>query len=166
MIEKPSISYERSTVSIDDDISKKAKNFAKENVMKFSNLVEVALDHYLSNQSDRIPDRFSEDCFCYLVHVFCDAETETLADESVHSYGDKSGKEINQSHLLAHVLKEAVSAMSQLKDGQDWHDIKFSLPAQGAHGPKPTTHDPQLEADKAELEAEIDRSILASKKTG
>ena len=138
MNQKNSISVDRTSITVDSKVSEKAKSYAKKNTMKFSNLVEKALERYL--ESDVLNVSSEEDnCFMALANEFVDPESRHKAKRAFENH------EIVQSHFLGHLIKEGANALSKLGDDQDWHDIKCTITDQKEYGYDPKT-DPEVQA--------------------
>jgi hypothetical protein len=100
--------------------------------------------------------RADEDCFMRLADEFIDAEWGDIARKSLKAHN------VKQSHFLGHIIREASQALSQLVDEQDWHDIKFTLPAVETIAPPPKEHQQELD----QIRADMVRNKALNKKTG
>ena len=98
MNEKKSVTVERTTISIDEKISKKAKEYAKANNLKFSNYIQKLILYDLSNEAASAPaDAIASDVISRLVTDLCGKLTVA---EFGHLY-----KDLNQPLYLKEILE-------------------------------------------------------------
>ena len=113
---------------VDDQIFKKLDEKSKKLYRgKRSAYIAELIERDLLGKSETSRD--DENCLLNLANEFTDPESEDLLKLTLES------REINQTHLLGHIIKEVASALQKLADDQDWHDIRFYLKSQADHGP-------------------------------
>lgn len=90
----------------------KMKDYAESKDIPFSSLIRSALRLYTNDEND---------CFVELAKQYSGSEAADKAADAMNRHN------IKQSHFLGHIIKESASALSSLKEGQDWHTIKCQI---------------------------------------
>lgn len=101
----------RINISMPEKFHERMQNYATKKDVALSSLIRSALKVYTNDD---------EDCFVGLTKEHSGSEAADHAAKAINKHN------INQSHLLGHVLKEAAISLSRLEDGQDWHEIRFA----------------------------------------
>lgn len=119
----------RINVSMAEEFHKKMKDYSKEKGIPFSSLVKNALKLYSDDDGN---------CFVELARQHSGSEAADISASSFEKHG------ITQSHFLGHLIRSASTALQELKDGQDWHEIKCILQKESDKKPDPS-NDPEVQ---------------------
>lgn len=109
MNEKKSVTVERTTISIDEKISKQAKEYAKANNLKFSNYIQKLILHDLSNEAASAPaDAIAPDIVMRLITDLCGKLTaQEYADLMIG---------MDQPRMLKETLEKKLAELKPLNE--------------------------------------------------
>ncbi|MDQ8206189.1 hypothetical protein QEH52_01615 [Coraliomargarita sp. SDUM461003] len=102
--------------------AKAAQQYGTNRSTYIRELIEKDLEAEPQNNEQHYQSPLDSECFEDLLLDFCDASTRRDAAEAL-KYID-----LDQTAFVTHILKQATAALSKVREGDNWEDIRMIAP--------------------------------------